>query len=80
MYYISKFVFAALVLVGQKFRRRGRSHFSDSTPVPKFLNLGLEIFKFENPTLVQTPATIDPTLKLTMFLLTKLPHRPEVSR
>ena len=33
---------------------------SDSTPVPKILRLGLEIFQLENPTLVQTSATIDP--------------------
>jgi len=28
---------------------------SDSTPVPKFLNPGAEIFKFKNPSSVQTP-------------------------
>jgi len=42
---------------------------SGSAPVPKFLNPCPEIFKFENPTPVQTPATIDPTGNLPMFLL-----------
>jgi len=37
--------------------------FSDSAPVPKFLNpcLGSKFFKSENPTPVQSPATIDAT-------------------
>jgi len=37
--------------------------FSDSTPIPKFLNLdpGLKIFQIENPTSVQTLATTDAT-------------------
>ena len=35
--------------------------FSDSAPVPKFLNPGgRKFFKFKNPTPVQTPASIDP--------------------
>jgi len=43
---------------------------SDSALVPKFLNPnpGPEFFKFENPTPVQTPATIDPTRHLLMLL------------
>jgi len=34
-----------------------------------------QFFKFENPTPVQTPATIDPTPNLPMFLLKKWPKR-----
>jgi len=42
---------------------------SDSAPVQKFLNPDLEIFKFEIPTLVQAPATIDPTVIHPCFYL-----------
>ena len=40
--------------------RGDRSHFfrPDSAPVPKFLNPVQQVFKFENPTPVQAPATI----------------------
>jgi len=45
--------------------------FSDSAPVPKYLNpdLGPEFFKFENLTPVQTQAAIEPTEILPLFLL-----------
>ena len=43
---------------------------SDSSPVPKFLNPAPKIFKFDNPTPVQTPATIiDPTIIYPCFYL-----------
>jgi len=42
----------------------------DFAPVPKFLNPDLAIFQFENPTHVQTPATIiDPTVTYPCFYL-----------
>jgi len=59
---------------------------SNSAPVPKFLNTDPdpEIFlKFENPTPVQTPATVDPTGNLSVFTYernTQTPATAEIEK